>query len=74
VALSGDGYTALIGMVDDKGGMAAVYIRSKNRWSQLAGPPRGSFIFGEAIALSSNGATAAMGNGQKPAWVFYSAD
>jgi hypothetical protein len=68
VAISADGQTAIFGNPANKGGdgSAWVYSRSGNSWSEQAGPLSGTGAigaagFGAAVALSSNGNTAAIG-------------
>ncbi|NDJ60764.1 MAG: PKD domain-containing protein, partial [Chloroflexi bacterium] len=70
VALSSDGGTALIGayLDDDFGfdsGSAYVFVRSGSTWSQqaklTAADAAAVDVFGEAVALSSDGGTALIG-------------
>lgn len=78
VALSGDGQTALVGSVgaNHDHGVVRVFIRHRGEWieqTQLEVP--GSFLFGEAVALSRTGDTALVGSasndgGIGAAWVF----
>lgn len=86
VALSGDGNTAVIGGAGDAGGTGAawVFTRSGGTWSEQPGKLTGAGEsgpgrFGQAVALSADGATALIGGpGDEPvaqssdgaAWVF----
>jgi hypothetical protein len=85
VALSSDGNTALIGGNNDHGGIGAawVFTRSGSTWSQQGAKMTGTGessegfggLFGESVALSSDGNTALIGanndhNGAGAAWVF----
>jgi hypothetical protein len=82
VALSAEGNTALIGGPGDGGekGAAWVFTRAGGTWNQQGGPLTGAGkvgqgLFGESVALSSDGNTALIGgpgdsSSQGAAWVF----
>jgi hypothetical protein len=81
VALSADGKTALIGGGSDDDGKGAVwnFTRSRSTWSQLGSKltpsgERAARSFGRAVALSADGATAALAgvadDGTGAAWIF----
>jgi len=68
VALSDDGKTTLIGGPNDNNGVGAAwaFTRSGETWTQqgaklLASDEQGLGVFGESVALSSNGAAALIG-------------
>ena len=83
VALSGDGNSALIGGLGDNGSIGAVwsFLRDKSGiWSQngnklVGSGSKGASQQGYALAISSDGLTAAVGgdqdnNGQGAVWIF----
>jgi hypothetical protein len=82
VALSADGNTAIVGGLDDNGGVGAawVFTRTGNVWTQQGGKLVGAGVAGPAsqgssVALSADGNTAVVGglgdNGDAGAtWVF----
>jgi hypothetical protein len=84
VALSGDGNTALVGGPQDDGnvGAAWIYTRSSGTWTErqklgaVINDIVGAAGFGNAVALSTDGATALIGGHQDggaangAAWVF----
>jgi hypothetical protein len=76
VALSGDGNTALIGGQYDNGrdGAAWVFTRSGSSWTQqgpklTASDATGPALFGQGVALSADGNTAAIGGWQDNSFV-----